>query len=334
MILSGDVGGTKTVLALYKLGGEKIDCIQKQTFLCARYSSFQQILSEFLGQSGKPDISAACLGVAGPIIDGDCYLTNLGWTISQRELIKILKTSDVCLINDLEAAAWGVLNLPQDAFVELNLDAEQVQGNVAVLAAGTGLGEAIMCWDGSCYHPIATEGGHTDFAPNNDQEMRLLNFLRQQYPDHVSYERLVSGEGLHNLYQFLKHSEGKASPEIEQAIKAIEDAPSVIGEAGVSGKDALCRQALKMFCRIFGAEAGNLALKCLPYGGVYLAGGIAPKILPMLQEGYFLEGFLGKGRYHNILKKMPVRICLNPEAGLLGAFQKALALMESTESLR
>ncbi len=326
MILAGDIGGTKTILALYLHESGETRCVNKKTYICAKYQSFDQILSEFLEQSSHPAIASACLGVAGPIVNGDCYLTNLGWTIKQQELGRILQTPHCCLINDLEAAAWGVLGLPSKEFFELNPDSEQTQGHIAVLAAGTGLGEAIMCWDEGRYHPIATEGGHADFAPTNGHEIDLLNYLWKKYPDHVSYERLVSGEGLHNIYQFLKQAGVEPSTEVEQALKATNDAPSVIGEAGVSARDQLCRQALEMFCRIYGNEAGNLALKCLPYGGVYLAGGIAPKILPLLKKGCFMKGFLAKGRYHQILQKISVRVCLNPEVGLLGAFQKALAL--------
>lgn len=326
MILAGDVGGTKTVLALFKQERDKLVCLHKQTYLCAEYQSLNQILTVFLEQTIRVDISSACLGIAGPIVNGDCYATNLKWDITCREISEILATDNVCLINDLEAAAWGVLSLPKGAFAELNPDAEKVQGNVAVLAAGTGLGEAIMCWNGKTFHSIATEGGHTDFAPTNEQESKLLDFLRIKYPKHVSYERLVSGEGLHNIYQFLKQSGFLTSPDVEDALNA-GDPPAVIGEAGASGNDALCQDALAIFCRIYGAEAGNLALKCLPYGGVYLAGGITPKILPMLQKDFFMQSFLNKGRYRNILKKMPVRACLNSEAGLLGAYEKALAMI-------
>ncbi len=326
MILAGDVGGTKTVLALFKQEEDRLLCLHKQTYLCAEYQSLGQILTVFLEQAMQPNVSSACLGIAGPIVNGDCYATNLKWNITCREISEILSTDNVCLINDLEAAAWGVLSLPENAFIELNSDAERVQGNVAVLAAGTGLGEAIMCWNGKTFHPMATEGGHTDFAPTNEQELMLLDFLRTKYPEHVSYERLVSGEGLHNIYQFLKQSGFLTSPVIEDAFNA-GDPPAIIGEAGTSGSDALCQEALAVFCRIYGAEAGNLALKCLPYGGVYLAGGIAPKILPMLQKDFFMQSFLNKGRYRNILKKIPVRACLNPEAGLLGAHEKALAMI-------
>lgn len=326
MILAGDVGGTKTVLALFKAEGNELQCLHKQTYLCAEYQSFSQILTGFLQEMSQPQVSAACLGVAGPIVNGDCYATNLNWNITCHEISGILATTNVILINDLEAAALGVVSLPKDSFIELNPDAEQVQGHVAVLAAGTGLGEAIMCWDGINFHPIATEGGHTDFAPNNEQELALLNFLRLKHPDHVSYERVVSGEGLRNIYQFLKQSSSVVSQQVEDAWRN-GDPAAVIGEAGVSGSDALCQEVLAIFCRIYGAEAGNLALKCLPYSGIYLAGGIAPKILSVLEKEYFMQGFLGKGRYHDILKKMPVRVCLNQEAGLFGAYEKAVGMI-------
>lgn len=327
MILAGDIGGTKTVLALFKSEGNELLCVHKQTYRCAEFKSFSQVLTGFLQEMAQPQVSAACLGVAGPIVNGDCYATNLKWNITCREISDILATTNVCLINDLEAAALGVVSLPEDSFIELNPDAESVQGHVAVLAAGTGLGEAIMYWDGENFHPIATEGGHTDFATNNEQESALLNFLRLKHPDHISYERVVSGEGLQNIYHFLKQSGSEVSQQVEDALMIAGDPSAVIGEAGVSGGDAICQEALAIFCRIYGAEAGNLALKCLPYGGVYLAGGIAPKILHMLQKDYFMQSFLNKGRYHNILKKMPVRVCLNQEAGLLGAYEKALAMI-------
>jgi glucokinase len=326
MVLAGDIGGTKAVLALFKQEKSKLLCVYKQTYLCAEYQSLSQVLTSFLLDASQSQVSSVCLGVAGPIVNGDCFATNLKWNITCREISEILVTDHVCLINDLEAAAWGVLSLPENTFIELNPDAEQAQGNVAVLAAGTGLGEAIMHWDGEIFRSIATEGGHTDFAPANEQEAKLLNFLRKKHPDHVSYERLVSGEGLYNIYQFFKQSGSVVSPAIEDALRE-GDPPAIIGEAGVSGSDALSQKALIVFCQIYGAEAGNLALKCLPYGGIYLAGGIAPKILPMLQEGCFLQSFLSKGRYQNILKKMPVRVCLDQEAGLLGACEKALALI-------
>ena len=226
-------------------------------------------------------------------------------------------------MTDLEAAAWGLLDLPERNFVELNPDAQSQQGHTAVVAAGTGLGEAIIAWDGAAHQVIASEGGHTDFSPTNEQEIALLRYLMEKYPEHVSWERLLSGEGLINIYQFLKHiNYAQTNPETEQQMTE-RDPAAVIGEAGVSGSDALCVEALKLFCRLYGSESGNLALKCLPYGGVYLAGGIGAKILPVLQQGEFMRGFLAKGRCRAVLQKLSVKVCTNPEVALLGALSYA-----------
>jgi glucokinase len=216
-----------------------------------------------------------------------------------------------------------LLDLPEHNFVELNPEAQPKQGNIAVVAAGTGLGEAIIAWDGINHLVLASEGGHVDFAPTNEHEIVLLKFMLEKYPEHISCERLISGEGLVNIYQFLKHSNyAQVNPEIE-LLMTERDPAAVIGETGVAGSDALCVEALKLFCRLYGSEAGNLALKCLPYGGVYLAGGIGAKILPVLQQGNFMEGFLAKGRCRPVLQKISVKVCTNPEVALLGALSYA-----------
>lgn len=324
MILVGDIGGTKTVLAIYQAMDGHWECIRKRQFGSNEYSEFDDLLNEFVGEeTGKP--SAACIGVAGPVINGDCVTTNLPWSLKAGEIGEFLDTSRVKLLNDLEAAAWGVPELDESEIAALNPLAEKNPvGHMAVIAAGTGLGEAVLFRDGDELHAMATEGGHTDFAANSEQEDALLKFLRTKYPGHVSYERVVSGEGLVNIYQFLK-SQGRfvESQAIEQQMMA-EDPASVIGKAGVAGKDDLCVEALRLFCKIYGAEAGNLALNCLPYGGIYLAGGIGPKILPRLQKGDFMEGFLNKGRYRDMLEKIPVKVCLNPEVAILGALKYAV----------
>jgi glucokinase len=227
------------------------------------------------------------------------------------------------LLNDLEATAWGLLDLPERNFVELNPNAQIQQGNIAVVAAGTGLGEAIIAWDGVGHLVLASEGGHADFAPTSEQEIALLQFMLEKYPEHISCERLISGEGLVNIYLFLKHINHAATkPETEQQMTE-RDPAAVIGEAGIAGNDALCVAALQLFCRLYGAEAGNLALKCLPYGGVYLAGGIGAKILPVLQQGEFMHGFLAKGRCRPVMQKISVKVCTNPEVALLGALSYA-----------
>lgn len=323
MILAGDVGGTKTILALFEAEGGEVKCLRKEQFSSANYPTFTELLATFLINADCPQITAVCIGVAGIVINGRCETTNLPWVLSSKEIGERINSRNVRLLNDLEATAWGLLDLPESNFVELNPDAQCQQGNIAVVAAGTGLGEAIIAWDGVSRHVIASEGGHADFAPTNEQEIELFRYLVAKYPEHISCERLISGEGLVNIYQFLKHiNYASTNPETEQYM-AERDHAAVIGEAGVAGTDALCVVALKLFCRLYGAESGNLALKCLPYGGVYLAGGIGTKILPMLQQGDFMRGFLAKGRCRAILQKISVKVCINPEVALLGALSYA-----------
>lgn len=321
MILAGDIGGTKTILALYDVAGE--NCLSKQQYTSTHYAHFSDLLNDFLCDHATQAITACCLGVAGAIVDGVCSTTNLPWQLNQQAISKQLGIAHTTLLNDLEAAAWGVLNLPEQHYVSLNPQAEYKQGHSAILAAGTGLGEAIIVWDGEKYTVLPCEGGHTDFAPRNAQEIELLRYLMAKHPQHVSYERVVSGEGLVNIYQFLKETGyAVAQNSIEQQI-AQGDKAAVIGSAGVAGTDSLCVEALSLFCRVYGAEASNLALKCLPYSGIYLAGGIAAKILPFLAQSDFLASYLAKGRFSELLSKIPVKVCTNPEVGLLGALSYA-----------
>ena len=315
MILAGDIGGTKTLLAIFD--GE--NCVVKHRFESANYATFSELLADFLALIPNTKIDAVCLGVAGPIVDGDCVTTNLPWTLTRHDIGEQLNTLNVVLLNDLEAAAWGVLALPESDFVALNPNAKTQVGNCAVLAAGTGLGEAIIFYDGTQHHVIANEGGHCDFAPTDAQQIELLSFMQARFPEHVSYERLVSGVGIEAIYEFLCTSDYPFYEAIEAEITAAEDKAAAIGAAAVANSSALCVATLQLFSRIYGAEAGNLALKCLPTGGVYLAGGIAAKCLPVLQQGTFLEGFLAKGRYRGALEKIAVNVCTHPEVGLLGA---------------
>ncbi len=323
MILAGDVGGTKTILALFEAESGVVKSLRKEQFSSAHYPTFTELLVTFLTDADCPQITAVCIGVAGIVINGRCETTNLPWVLSSKEIGERVNSENVWLLNDLEATAWGLLDLPEYNFVELNSDAQSKQGNIAVVAAGTGLGEAIIAWDGSKHLVLASEGGHADFAPTNEQEIALLKFMLEKYPEHISCERLISGEGLVNIYQFLKHiNYAPTNPETEQHM-AERDPAAVIGEAGVVGRDALCVEAVKLFCRLYGSEAGNLALKCLPYGGVYLAGGIGAKILPVLQQGEFMRGFLAKGRCRPVMQQISVKVCTNPEVALLGALSYA-----------
>ena len=319
MILAAEIGGTKTILALYEQQNSEWVCYKKDTFSSAEFDGFSNVLDVFLSTEADLVLQSVCIGVAGPVVNGDCMTTNLPWVLKRKEIADQTRAKHVCLLNDLEATAWGVLNLSEDNFVELNPDAKDNPGNIAVLAAGTGLGEAMIIWNDDKHHVVATEGGHTDFAPRNELEIGLLRYLMGLYSQHVSYERVVCGQGLVNIYQYLK-SQQYAPVDSELELRMSEaDPAAIISEKAVVGGDALCIKALEVFCEIYGAEAGNLALKCLPKAGIVLAGGIAAKILPAMQNGDFMRGYLAKGRYKSVLQDISVKVCLNLEVALLGA---------------
>lgn len=320
MLLVGDVGGTKTILAQYEKSTEGLERVRERLFPSADYSSLEEIVTEFLSDQSVP-IEAACFGIAGPIIDGQCRITNLPWIIDERSLMATIGVARTKLLNDLQAMALGLLRLGPEEWIELNPDAEPATGNRAVIAAGTGLGEAILYWDGMNFHPLATEGGHTDFAPNDALEDGLLAYLRQKLGGHVSYERILSGSGLVNIYYYLRESKyAIENAECAAVLADTDDVAREISRFALEHNDALSRAALALFARIYGAEAGNLALKCLARSGVLIGGGIAPKILPALLEGNtFMESFCTKGRFTAFLRTLPVRVALNPSTGLLGA---------------
>lgn len=318
MILAGDIGGTKTVLAiLTKDGSGCLTYVKEQTFASQQFPVFDDILAAFL-----PDdmaIKVACFGVAGPVVNQRCQTTNLPWLLDSADLKIKLGTSRVKLLNDLEAMALGMLYLPDQDLLELNPTAVAQAGAIAVIAAGTGLGEAILYWDGNKHHPMATEGGHSDFAAQNVQQDQLLAYLRKIYPDHVSYERILSGIGFSHLYDFLNEQRFAPPCADVTAVDSDADRNAVISRMGVSGADPLCSEAVRLFVELYGAETGNLALKSLATGGVFIGGGIAPKILPALQNGQFIQSFKAKGRFCNLLDKISVKVSLNPRTPLIGA---------------
>lgn len=319
MILAGDIGGTKTNLALYEERSGVLELHFLQEFASRSYSDFIEILEEFFASSGICKIEALTLGIAGPIIDGVCKTTNLPWIIETTKLQEFCKTKKVKLLNDLEATAYGMLYLGEEEFVEINPNAVSLLANRAVIAAGTGLGEAMLYYDGATYHPIGSEGGHCDFAPQNALQDELLFWLRKRHSDHVSIERLVSGDGIGTIYAFLKERGGFEESEALKNATALEDINAIISRCALEQKDALSLATMKLFVEIYGAEAGNLALKSLSLGGVYIGGGIAPKILPFLQDGIFLKAFVSKGRFASMLSEMSIKISLNQKTALLGA---------------
>jgi len=324
MILAGDIGGTKTVLVLYDESVEPFQAVREAVFKSRDFPQFDQILHQFLGDSNPVKIRAICLGVAGPIQDGQCKTTNLPWLLSEKDLAKDFGAEKVRLLNDLTAAAYGILFLKENEKVTLN-EGSSSKGNIAVIAAGTGLGEAMLYLHGQVYLPMASEGGHADFAPQSDQEVALLRYLQKEYP-HVSYERILSGPGLYNIYRFLRDSGFAKEPEwlVEKFTQG--DKSAVVGEMGLTKKDPLCVEALSLFASIYGAEAGNLALKFFSVGGVFVGGGIAPKLLSKLQDGAFMRGFTEKGRYTSLMRTIPVHVVQNSRAPLIGAAQYALQL--------
>lgn len=324
MILAGDIGGTKTVIALYAHSAAgTLQQIHLQTFPSQDYLTLESILDEYRQQAPKHALKSACFGVAGAVINGQCRTTNLPWSLSEQALAKTLGITTVKLLNDLEAAAYGMLFLDAHEYTLLNPGAANASGNIAVIAAGTGLGEAMLYWDGTHHHPIASEGGHCDFSPRNDREIELLKYLRQRLNGHVSYERVLSGPGLLNIYQFLRDGGYGSEPNWLAEELRDGDPSATISRHALSGQEPLCIAALNMFISIYGAEAGNLALKCLAVGGVSIGGGIAPKILPALTGAGFMDAFLDKGRFAPLLKDIPVRVSTNPQTPLLGAAQYA-----------
>jgi glucokinase len=318
VILAGDIGGTKTVLAI--LTRDDSGCltyVKEQTFSSQQFPAFDDILAAFL--PGDMAIKVACFGVAGPVVNQRCQTTNLPWLLDAADLKIKLGTSRVKLLNDLESMALGMLYLPDHDLLELNPNAVAQAGAIAVIAAGTGLGEAILYWDGNKHHPMATEGGHSDFAPQNIQQDQLLAYLRKIYPDHVSCERILSGIGFSHLYDFLNEQRFATPCADVTVVDSGEDRNAVISRIGVAGADPLCSEAVRLFVELYGAETGNLALKSLATGGVFIGGGIAPKILPALQKGQFIQSFKAKGRFYNLLDNVSVKVSLNPRTPLIGA---------------
>jgi glucokinase len=317
MILAGDVGGTKVHLALYDFSGGKLTHTLDKQYPAKEYAGLEEIVKEFLGTER---VSAACFGVPGPVRDGRLRLTNLPWTLDSRELAKHLQIDHVFLINDLEANGYGVAELgPEQLYTLSEGDASQI-GNRGLIAAGTGLGEGILAWNGRIHVPYPSEGGHTDFGPRNDEEIELLRFLQRKYNGRISYERVVSGMGLTNIYEFLRDDRGMEEPAwLAERVAEASDCNSVITEMALTAKSEICAKALDMMVSIYGAEAGNLALKVLSVGGLYVGGGIAPKILEKLKDGTFIKAFQDKGRLSQLLINMPVRVILDSRAALLGA---------------
>jgi glucokinase len=316
MILAGDVGGTKVHLALYEFTNGSLQHKRDMRYPAKEYSGLEEIVREFLAAD---EVTSACFGVPGPVRDGRLRLTNLPWTLDSRVLSRDLKIDHVFLINDLEANGYGVAELKPDQIYTLSEGDPSQIGNRALIAAGTGLGQGLLIWNGRTHMPMPSEGGHTDYAPRNEDEIDLLRFLKQKYNGRVSFERVVAGMGLTSIYEFLRDVRGMEEPGWVADRIAAEDPNAVITELALAAKSELCEKALDMYVSAYGAEAGNLALKILSVGGLYIGGGIAPRILEKLKDGTFMRAFTDKGRLSQLLINMPVRVILESRAALLGA---------------
>jgi glucokinase len=318
MLLAGDIGGTKTSLAIFAPDKGPNAPLAEATFPSCRYSSLEELVREFLAQVDF-QVERASFGVAGPVVAGRATITNLPWKMDETQLQEALNLPSVMLWNDLAAVAYAALFLEPSDLYTLNEGQPVPGGTLAVIAPGTGLGEAFLTWDGSRYNAFPSEGGHADFAPTDPLQVELLRSLLERY-DHVSCETVCSGRGLPNIYAFLKDSGYAPEPGwlLEQLAEA-EDPNPIIARAALAGECELCVATLNMFVSILGAEAGNLTLKVLATGGVYLGGGILPRILPVLQDERFMKSFVKKGRFAKLLARVPVRVILNPKAALVGA---------------
>ena len=320
MLLAGDIGATKTSLGVYSEEKGPREPIVEGAFPSDRYASLEVLVGEFLAQADLA-VERAVFGVAGPVIRGKATLINLSWAIDEAQLKKKLNLTSVLLLNDLKALAQGVPLLePEDLYV-LNKGEPNAGGAKAVVAPGTGLGEAFLTWDGSQYRAYASEGGHTDFGPSNPLEDDLLTYLRDRW-GHVSYERICSGIGLPNIYAYLKESGHADEPAwLAEQLAAADDPTPVIINAALDAETSceLCKATLELFVSVLGAEAGNVALKVLATGGVYLGGGIPPRILPALTQEVFMQAFLHKGRHSDFMKTVPLYVILNRNLALIGA---------------
>jgi glucokinase len=328
MLLAGDIGGTKTMLAFFSEEKGPHHPLVEQTYASANYPSLETIVAEFVG-SQRNKLRGACFGVAGPVQHGRVQVTNLPWLVDSQALSATLGDAPVTLLNDLEAVAGAIPILEASDLATLQSGEPVTGGPIAVIAPGTGLGEAFLVWDGRRYHAYASEGGHTDFAPTDARQIELLQYLMRKF-ERVSYERVCSGIGVPNIYYGL-HELGAARPNaaVARQVKETRDPTPVIFNAALSGACDLCLATLQLFVTVLAAEAGNLALKVLATGGVYLGGGIPPRILPHLQSGSFTPSFSRKGRFSTMLSRMPVHVILQPKTALFGAAYGAITHAQS-----
>ncbi|MBV9926641.1 MAG: glucokinase [Acidobacteria bacterium] len=325
MIIAGDIGGTKTNVALFEAGEGKIgNPLAQHSYPSARYDSLESILKDFVSQNPSARITHACFGVAGPVVRGHIDATNLAWKVHDVKLAEAIGVPSVRLINDLEATAFGIGELGPEQLYTLNEGESERVGHRALIAAGTGLGMAAIYFDGAAFQPMPSEGGHMDFAPRNKREFALLSYLHEQLGGRVSYERVLSGMGIHNIYAFLRdRGYGEEPAWLAEEIRT-GDPSAAISRAALAGKSELAATTLEIFVEVYGAMAGNLALLLKSVGGLYIGGGIAPKIMPKLTDGTFMRNYGDKGRMSGLVLSIPVRVILDDKTALYGAARAAL----------
>lgn len=335
ILLAGDIGGTKTILRLVAEENDKLkETLYEQRYMSGEFPDLAPIARQFLAEAEKAlgkklSPEKACFAIAGPVDSDTSVLTNLSWRLDARRLERELNIPKITLINDFAAVGYGILGLRAEDVLSLQDVPARANAPIAVIGAGTGLGQGFLVPVPRGYEIFASEGGHASFAARNAMEFQLLEYIRARYdlgPGNVSVERVVSGQGISVIYQFLRdRGETPESPEIGERVRQWEkgdsevDAAAIVSQAALAGRDRLCEQTLQLFIEAYGAEAGNQALKLLPYGGLYIAGGIAAKVLPLMQAGEFMQTFLDKGRMRSLLEQVPVFIILNPQVGLIGA---------------
>jgi glucokinase len=318
MILAGEIGATRTRLAAFETEGNRLQRVVEKTYMSQEHGGLSDLLAQFVRVEGIP-VHSACFGAAGPVRGGRSKISNLPWIIDSRELAKQLKLDSVGLLNDLEAYAYGIDVLESKDFIVLSEGSDDAEGNRAVISARTGLGMAGLYWDDFRHHPFACEGGHADFAPRNDLQMELLGYLQKKY-GRISCERILSGPGIKNIYEFLRDAHKAEEPEwLRDQMNAAPDPPALISQLALQGKAAICDQTLSIFVSVVGAETGNCALNFMSTGGIFVGGSIAAKIVPKMKDPVFMQSFLDKGRMEALLKDIPVKIVLNDDCGLVGA---------------
>ncbi len=323
MILAGDIGGTHTRLAGFETSGNRLESVVEKDYKSDDKTELAEIILSFIRSEGIP-ARRAVLGVAGPVRGGRSKISNLNWIIDARDLKKKLNMESMGVINDLEAYAYGIDTLDSNELLSLHAGAEHAEGNMGVMAAGTGLGEAGMYWDGIQHHPFACEGGHSSFSPGNELEAELYKYLAGKF-GHVSWERIISGPGLQNVYNFLRDTKKVEEPAALAAqMKGAPDVPALISQLGTAKQSPICEKAVDLFVSIYGSEAGNCALKFLSTAGFYVGGNIAVSMMQKINSPLFLKPFMEKGRMKPLLESMPVKLVLNNSLGLVGAARFAL----------